>query len=100
MAYADIYNAAVDTAIFQPRCMVAVWKAAHDILTEDPGTPDHERRHDWAVSALRDQLTITPKQVAMQVLRNATIAANPGAATDSDIQFQVNSILGDLLTIG
>jgi hypothetical protein len=36
----------------------------------------------------------------MQVLRNATIAANPGAATDSDIQFQVNSVLGDLLTIG
>lgn len=99
MAYADIYNAATD-ANWQGRCQVAMWKAAHDILAEDPGTPDHERRHDWAVSALRDQLTITPKQIAMQVLRNATIAANPGAATDSDIQFQVNSILGDLLTIG
>lgn len=99
MAYADIYNAATD-ANWQGRCQVALWKAAHDILAEDPGTPDHERRHDWAVSALRDQLTITPKQIAMQVLRNATIAANPGAATDSDIQFQVNSILGDLLTIG
>ncbi len=99
MAYADIYNAATD-ANWQGRCQVALWKAAHDILAEDPGTPDHERRHDWAVSALRDQLTITPKQVAMQVLRNATIAANPGAAPDSDIQFQVNSVLGDLLTIG
>ena len=99
MAYADIYNAATD-ANWQGRCQVAMWKAAHDILAEDPETPDHERRHDWAVSALRDQLTITPKQIAMQVLRNATIAANPGAATDSDIQFQVNSILGDLLTIG
>lgn len=99
MAYADIYNAATD-ANWQGRCQVAMWKAAHDILAEDPGTPDHERRHDWAVSALRDQLTITPKQIAMQVLRNATIAANPGAATDSDIQFQVNSVLGDLLTIG
>lgn len=99
MAYADIYNAATD-ANWQGRCQVALWKAAHDILAEDPGTPDHERRHDWAVSALRDQLTITPKQIAMQVLRNATIAANPSAATDSDIQFQVNSVLGDLLTIG
>ena len=99
MAYADIYNAATD-ANWQGRCQVAMWKAAHDILAEDPGTPDHERRHDWAVSALRDQLTITPKQIAMQVLRNATIAANPGAAPDSDIQFQVNSVLGDLLTIG
>ena len=100
MAYADIYNAAVDTAIFQPRCMVAVWKAAHDILAEDPGTQDHQRRKAWAVNVLRDQVVITPKQLAMQVLRNATIAENPGAATDADIQFQVNSILADLLTIG
>lgn len=100
MAYADIYNAAVDTAIFQPRCMVAVWKAAHDILAEDPGTPDHQRRKAWAVNVLRDQVVITPKQLAMQVLRNTTIAENPGAAPDADIQFQVNSILADLLTIG
>ena len=99
MAYADIYNAAVD-ANFQGRCQVAAWKAAQDILAEDPQTPDHERRHSWAVNVLRDATAITPKQLAMQVLRNATIAANPGASSDGDLQFQVNSIVGDLLTIG
>ncbi len=99
MAYADIYIAATN-AIWQGRCQVAMWKAAHDILAEDPGTPDHQRRKAWAVNVLRDQVVITPKQLAMQVLRNTTIAENPGAATDADIQFQVNSILADLLTIG
>ena len=34
MAYADIYNAAVDTAIFQPRCMVALTQLAGRDLTE------------------------------------------------------------------
>lgn len=99
MAYADIYNAATDS-LFQGRCMVAAWKAAQDILSEDPQTPDHGRRVSWAINMLRDRSTITPKQLAMQVLRNTTIASNPGAAADNDIQFQVNSILSDLLQIG
>lgn len=100
MAYADIYNAATDTAIFQPRCMVAMWKAAQDIMAEDPQTAEHSRRVSWATNVLRDAVSITPKQLAMQVLRNATIAGNPGAASDADIQFQVNSVIGDLLNIG
>jgi hypothetical protein len=100
MACADIYNAATDTAIFQPRCQVAMWKAAQDIMGESPQTPDYARRVAWATNVLRDKAAITPKQLAMQVLRNPTIAANPGAAVDGDIQFQVNSIIGDLLNIG
>lgn len=99
MAYADIFNAATD-ANWQGRCQVAMWKAAHDIMAEDPQTQDHQRRTAWAINVLRDQVTITPKQLAMQVLRNAAIAANPGAASDNDLQFQVNSVLPDLLTIG
>ena len=99
MAYTDIYTAASDET-FQGRCLVAAWVAAQSIIAEDPQTQDHQRRKAWAVNVLRDQVVITPKQLAMQVLRNTTIAANPGAATDADIQFQVNSVLADLLTIG
>ena len=99
MAYTDIYTAASDET-FQGRCLVAAWVAAQAIIAEDPQTQDHQRRKAWAVNVLRDQVVITPKQLAMQVLRNTTIAANPGAATDADIQFQVNSVLADLLTIG
>jgi hypothetical protein len=99
MALSDIYNAAND-AMFQGRCLAAVWKAAQDITAEDPQTEGHARRYDWAVTVLRDSARITPRQLAMQVLRNATIASNPGAASDGDLQFQVNSIVADLMAIG
>lgn len=99
MAYADIYNAAVDS-IFQGRCYVAAWKAAQDIVNEDANTANHSARLDWALRALTDRLSITGKQLAMQVLRNGTIAANPGASTDNDLSFQVGVVIPDLIRIG
>jgi hypothetical protein len=99
MAYADIFNAATDS-MFQGRCQVAAWIAAQNIISEDPQTPDHPARINWAINILRDTASITPKQLAMQVLRNATIAGNPGASSDGDIQFQVNSLVADLVVIG
>lgn len=98
MAYADIFNAAND-ALFQGRCQVAMWKAAQDIMAEATNMPEHTQRADWANRVLQDRATITPRQLAMQVLRNLTIAANPGASTDGDIQFQVNSIISALIAI-
>jgi hypothetical protein len=97
--YADIFNAANDP-LFQGRCLVAMWRAAQDVAAESPDTQGHQQRADWATRALQDKAIITPRQLAMQVLRNATIAANPGAASDGDIQFQVNSILPSLIAIG
>lgn len=97
--YADIHNAAND-ALFQGRCQVAMWSAAGDIINEAPGTSNHAARLDWANRVLQDSTNITPRQLAMQVLRNTSIAANPGASTDGDIQFQVNSVLASLIAIG
>lgn len=99
MAYADIFNAANDT-LFQGRCQVAMWIAAQNISAEDGATPQHQQRADWANRVLQDRATITPRQLAMQVLRNATIAASPGAALDGDIQFQVNSVIASLIAVG
>jgi hypothetical protein len=99
MAYADIYNAANDP-LFQGRCQVAMWKAAQDIAAEDPATANHSARMDWANRVLQDRANITPRQLAMQVLRNPTIASNPGASTDGDLQFQVNSVLASLIAVG
>ena len=99
MAYADIYAAATDST-FQGRCLVAMWKAAQDIAAEATNTANHTARIDWATRVLQDRANVTPRQLAMQVLRNATIAANPTASTDGDLQFQVNSVLADLITIG
>ena len=99
MAYTDIYTAAND-ATFQERCLVAMWKAAQDITAEASNTPNHQARIDWATRVLQDGANITPRQLAMQVLRNPTIASNPTGSTDDDLQFQVNSVLANLITIG
>jgi hypothetical protein len=99
MALIDIYNAA-NNATFQGRCLVAAWTAAQAIVNESPDTPGHVNRLDWATRVLQDRANITPRQLAVQVLRNPTIAQSPDTATDGDLQFQVNSVLPDIITIG
>lgn len=99
MTYAAIYAAATDPA-FQGRCQVAMWNAAQDIAAEAPETEGHRQRADWATRTLQDKAIITPRQLAMQVLRNPSIAANPEVSSDGDIQYQVNSILPALIAIG
>lgn len=99
MALIDVYNAAND-ATFQGRCMAALWQTAQHVLADDVGydlTPDSK---SLALKVLRDQVTITPKQVAMQVLRNSTISANIAGATDGDIDWQVKSVWTSLMEIG
>jgi hypothetical protein len=99
MTYAAIYTAATDP-VFQGRCLVAAWKAAQDILAEPTNTANYGGRRGWATNILQGTARITPQQLAVQVLRNATIAGNATAAADGDLQFQVNSIITDLVSIG
>lgn len=100
MAYVDVYNAAIDTAIFQPKCMAALWSIAVDILNESVGTPNHTARVAYATRVLQDELRISAKQIAVQALRDATIASNPGAASDAAIKNQLVAVLSDLMTLG
>lgn len=99
MSYADIYNAANDPA-FQGRCQVAMWKAAQDISNESSDALNHQARHDWSTRVLQDGANITPRQLAMQVLRNPVISAAPNEADDDAIQYQVNVVIADLIAIG
>lgn len=99
MSYEIIY-AAANNAAFIARCRVATWKAAQDIASEDAATPNHASRKDWSDRVLADRTNITDKQLAMQVLRNSVIAADPANAPDGDIQYQVNSVLGAIIAIG
>lgn len=99
MSYAAIYNAANDPD-FQGRCQVALWRAAQDISSESPEVENRQARLDWATRVLRDGANITPRQLAMQVLRNPVIAADPIAADDGAIQYQVNVVVLDLMAIG
>jgi len=99
MDYQTIYSACCDEN-FQNRCRVAMWRAAQDIASEDPETEGHTMRKDWAERVLRENVNISGRQLAMQVLRNPQIAANPTSAPDADIQYQVNSVIDYIRAIG
>jgi hypothetical protein len=75
---------------------VALHKAASDIATEDPATADHSQRVAWARRVFSDPVEWAEKTVWI-VMQNATIAAAPTTATDSDVQFVVNSNIATFL---
>ena len=105
--YAEIYAAATDEA-FQARCRAALWEQANKVLAGDEGFPaagqaSAQPMDDpaYAYKALRDQTTISDRVLAMQVLRNSSIAANPAASADADILWQLNNaIWAELRSIG
>jgi hypothetical protein len=99
MAFIDVFNAAND-ATFQGRCMAAAWQTAQHVVAGDEGYNVTPQSRDFAYELLRDKARITPRQVAMQVLRNLTIAGNVAASTDSDIDWQVKQVWTDLAGIG
>jgi hypothetical protein len=99
MALADVFTAAND-ATFQGRCLAAAWMTAQHVLVGTEGYDLSAPSKDFAHSLLRDQSRISAKQVAMQVLRNVTIAGNIAASTDGDIDWQVKAVWADLVRIG
>lgn len=99
MSYLSIYQTAIDPD-FQGRCLVACWTAARDILAEDRTVKNHRERIDWARRILRGGQNITPTQLAVQVLANATVAQKLKTAEDGDLQFVVNSVIDNLIEIG
>lgn len=107
MSYATIYASATD-ADFQARCRAALWDVANRVINGESGFPasgqvSAQPLDDtaYALRVLRDQTTLTDRILAMQILRNATIASNPEGATDGDIQYQINSgVWAELRSIG
>lgn len=99
MAFIDVYNAA-SNADFQGRCMAAAWQTAQHVIAEDAGYDTSLDSKNFALKLLRDQATITPRQVAMQVLRNSSIAADVVGSVDGDIDWQVKQVWTDLMEIG
>jgi hypothetical protein len=99
MSFLSIYTAANDDE-FQGRCMAAAWITAQHVIAGDSGYDLSAPSRDFSYSLLRNQASIIPKQVAMQVLRNVTIAGNIAESTDSDIDWQTKEIWADLVSIG
>ena len=93
MAYIDIYGAATAAdSTLKKQTSVAIAKAATDILNESDATENHNQRLSWARRAQADPIGWADKAI-WKVLENATIQSAPEAATDSDVQFVVNSII-------
>ncbi len=103
-AYTDRVDAARNTSgnLFR-QVVFATWKAAADITNEDPGTQFHAARLAWATK-LRfggiDEAQAWARRVIPQVLENSTIQADPENATDNDVQFVVNGLIGDWIDKG
>ena len=96
MAYTDIYAAAtVSDHVLRKQVAVALVKAAVDIVNESAATEDHSQRMAWARRVVSDPLGWAEKAI-WKVLENATIQAAPSEATDSDVQFVVNSLVNTL----
>ena len=99
MAYADIYAAAVDAGHpLRAQVVVAIYRAAVDIINESPETEDHESRLKWAKKVIRQNRD--PRAEAEKwiwaVLENAVIQAAPAEAVDGDVQFVVNSLVSQM----
>jgi hypothetical protein len=96
MAYVDIHAAATDaTSALRKKVVVAIYRASVDIRNEATSTPNHAVRLAWAMK-VAGEAGEPERQAAAHiwgVMENATIAANPAAATDGDVQFVINSLV-------
>jgi hypothetical protein len=98
MAYVEVYDQATTLGSLKKQVAVAIHKAAVDIGNEDPQTANHANRLFWARQAAADPVGWADKAIWI-VMENATIAASPASATDSDVQFVVNSSVNKLLRL-
>lgn len=91
--FADQYTLGI-TAGFVQRVEIALVTAAVNVMAEPENTLNHSFRRNYAVQILNDP-AVQAAKIAVGVVTNATIAASAptgNAATDSDIQFTVNSL--------
>ena len=100
--YTNSYAIRYTITSLQQQTETAVIHAATDILVEDPSTPDHSNRILWASWAQENSvLAYVPFMwpVALNPTIEAAVAADPtgGTVADTDVQFVVNSELGNVI---
>ena len=96
-SYVELFDLATDS-VFHKRIRFALLKAAYDIKNEGSGVANHVDRLRWAVRMLNNE-PLDLGHVAIGVLLNPAIGNAGAAATDADIQFQVNSLVPELVGI-
>lgn len=92
MAFIEISDLA-DASSFRRRLVPAIATVAGNVLAETPTGKDRKdtKRKELAQRALRDPVA-TAEMFVWGVLSNPVVAAAGIAATDGDIQYQVNQM--------
>lgn len=80
-----------NTSFLDQLCGV-LFNAARDIEAEDPSTANHANRLLWA-AAVKENRKAMARAMLADVLENATIAADVANATDSDVAWQVATLV-------
>lgn len=84
--------------VLMDKVLVALTKAASDVMVEADTTSLHKARLRWA-----EKVFPTPEVMynlmIWRVLQNPTIQTNGEASADSDIQFVVNSLIDEFASV-
>lgn len=87
-----LYKATAREHDFWQQVAGACIKSAHYIENEDPGTENHANRLIWAASVKSNAKAMAIDMLS-DVLSNATIAADVENASDTDVQWMVDSLI-------
>lgn len=98
MTVYDTVFALYQSTVLRRRLTVAIATAAQQVMAE-PGTqPNHANRLTWAKASLQNAPAMA-ETMMWGLLSNASIQATAENTPDSDVQFQVNSLI-DSYAIG
>jgi len=92
MALKELYQAYVGENDFWQQVAGACMTAAIGIANEAPGTPNHADRLQWAVK-VRDNAKAMAKAMLVDVVKDATIAADVENAPDAQVQSVVDALV-------
>lgn len=92
MAYIDDWNLMQNSGELKARCEVAVAKAALAILTEDPGTTNHDTRSKWAKVTLQDSCAEARKMI-VAIIADSKVSAEKELVGDEDLQSAVDVLV-------
>jgi hypothetical protein len=96
--YTELYNLYASGSSLLARFEVACMVAAHNILNESAGTPNHANRVIWANAVLEDSKAMSNRMLRRAISSNATLQAQGEAISDNDVQYICNSFVDTFAT--
>lgn len=92
MSDLNVYNTMHSDCDLWHIAEVRAMKLASDVLNEAANTENHANRVIWANAVLADPGAEVAK-MKTHIMLNATIAADPAAATSGDVEFVISGLI-------